>query len=61
MNEKVDAKTVAMATIKDGSNASVQKLAEFNLCRQAIGRGGEHVFLCWSEAAWDDHQMEQCY
>jgi hypothetical protein len=54
INEKVDAKTVSMAMIKDGSKASVQKLAEFNLCRQAIVRGGEHVFLRWSEATWDD-------
>jgi hypothetical protein len=39
LNERVDAKTVvAMAMIKDGSKAIIQKLAEFNLCRQAIGR-----------------------
>jgi hypothetical protein len=29
-------------------------LAEFVLCRQAVGRGGEYVFLRWSEAFWDD-------
>jgi hypothetical protein len=45
LNDKVDARSIAMAMIMDGSQFSVQKLLEFVLCRAAIGRGGEHVFL----------------
>lgn len=54
VRDKVDAKTVAMAMIVEGTKASAQKLAEFTLCRAAVGRGGEHVFLRWSEGCWDD-------
>ena len=34
---------------------NAQKLAEFALTRQAIGRGGEQVFFCWTEARWDEY------
>jgi hypothetical protein len=54
LNDKVDARSIAMAMIEEGSVFSVQKLAEFVLCRVAIGRGGEHVFLRWTEAFWDE-------
>jgi hypothetical protein len=54
MNEKADAKGVAMGMIKEATAYSIQKLAEFCLCSQAIGRGGEHVFLRWTEMRWDD-------
>jgi hypothetical protein len=50
MHNKVDAKSIAL----EGTVASIQKLAKFVLCRQAVGRGGEHVFLRWPEAFWDD-------
>jgi hypothetical protein len=38
LNDKVDAKFVAMSLIKDISEYNAQKLAEFALTRQAIGR-----------------------
>jgi hypothetical protein len=39
-----------MSLIKDISEYNAQKLAEFALTRQAIGRwGGEQVFLRWTE------------
>ena len=54
MNDKADLRSVAMGMIKEASAYSIQKLFELNLCWQAIGRGGEHVFLCWTEMRWDD-------
>ena len=55
LNDKIDAKSIAMAMIMEGSKFSVQKLVEFILCRATIGRGGgEHVFLCWTKAYWDE-------
>jgi hypothetical protein len=55
MENKVDAKTIAMVMIEASTPESIQKLAEFNLCRNAIGRGAEHVFSRWTEASWDDY------
>jgi hypothetical protein len=55
LNDKVDAKFIAMSLIKDMSVYNAQKLAEFALTRQAIGRGGEQVFLRWIEARWDEY------
>ena len=55
VNDKVDARGVAMGMLKEGSAYSIQKLAEFNLCMQACGRGGEHVFLRWTEMQWDHY------
>eukprot|EP00956_Cyclotella_meneghiniana_P004276 scaffold5246_cov75-Cyclotella_meneghiniana.AAC.1 len=54
LNHKADAKGVAMGMLKEASCYSIQKLFEFALCWQAIGRGGEHVFLRWTEMRWDD-------
>ena len=54
LNLKADAKGVAMGMLKEASCYSIQKLFEFALCWQAIGRGGEHVFLRWTEMRWDD-------
>jgi hypothetical protein len=55
MHDKVDAKSIAMQMLRDGTETSIQKLVEFTLCRQAVGRGGEHVFLRWAEACCDDY------
>jgi hypothetical protein len=49
LNNTVDAKFIAMSLIKDISEYHAQKLAEFALTRQAIGRGSKQLFLRWTE------------
>ena len=51
----VDAKTVASSFIEKGNKKNCHILAEFNLTRHAIGRGGEHLLLRWAEANYDEH------
>ena len=52
-NEKVDCKTIAKSMILEGNKYSLQKLAEFNLTYQCIGRGGEHLYLRFPECCYD--------
>jgi hypothetical protein len=49
----VDALAVSFSFIVNGSATSCHKLAEQNLSRHAIGRGGEHLFLQISQTHWD--------
>lgn len=50
----VDALALSFSFVVNGSANSCHKLAEQNLCRNAIGRGGEHLFLRFDEAFWDE-------
>jgi hypothetical protein len=52
--EKIDVKTVAMGMIHKGDTKS---LAELALCRNVVGRGGEHLYLCWNEASYHPYFM----
>ena len=52
----VDATSIAMSMIKKISDfRSSAVLAEFNVSRSTIGRGGEHVFLGWDERTFDPY------
>lgn len=51
----VDAKSVTMSMIKDGSNKSIKLLTEFNVCRSGVGRAVEHHFLRWDEAYYNEY------
>jgi hypothetical protein len=50
----VDALALSFSFVVNGSENSCHKLAEQNLCRNAIGRGGEHLFLRFDESYWDE-------
>lgn len=50
----IDAVAVSFSFIVNGSPSSCQKLAEQNMSRNAIGRGGEHLFLRFQETYWDE-------
>jgi hypothetical protein len=52
-NDIVDLVSVAMHWIKNGSEKNTQVLAETMLIYHGVGRGSEHAFLWYSEAAWD--------
>ena len=54
-NAVVDFKSLAMSMICDGSRDSCITLAEMTLVRSSIGRGGEHIFLRYKEAAFDEY------
>ncbi len=49
----IDAKTIAKSMIKKANKKSAQDLAEFNISRNGIGRGGEHSFIRWNEGTFD--------
>ena len=51
----VDARSVATSMLKSGGLKDIQDFLEFNINRQAVGRGGEHLFLRWDEAYWDSY------
>jgi len=50
----VDALAVSFSFVVNGSKNSCHKLAEQNLSRNAIGRGGEHLHLRFDESYWDE-------
>ena len=52
-NDVVDLVSVAMHWIKNASEKNTQVLAETMLIYHGVGRGSEHAFLWYSEAAWD--------
>jgi hypothetical protein len=49
----VDSRTVAMSILHRGDHQSSQFLLEFNICRSAVGRGGEHRAIRWDGGFWD--------
>jgi len=49
----VDLRTVAMSILRCGDRQSSQFLLEFNICRSAVGRGGEHPAIHWDGGNWD--------
>ena len=51
----VDALAVSFSFIVNGSKNSCHKLAEQNLSRNAVGRGGEHRHIRYSETYWDEY------
>ena len=52
-DDVVDLVSVAMHWIKNASEKNTQVLAETMLIYHGVGRGSEHAFLWYSEAAWD--------
>lgn len=51
---QVDAKTVALSMVRNAKTImTAGALAEFNISRSAVGRGGEHAFLRWDEGTFD--------
>ena len=50
----IDAVSVAFAYVLNVTPPRLAKLAEFNISRNSIGRGGEHMFLRYCETWWDD-------
>jgi hypothetical protein len=52
-DDVVDLVSVAMHWIKNASEKNTQVLAETMHIYHGIGRGSEHAFLWYSEAAWD--------
>jgi hypothetical protein len=52
-NYVVDLVSVAMHWIKNASEKNTQVLAETMLIYHGVGRGSDHAFLRYSEAAWD--------
>ena len=51
----IDAVSVAFGYIVNATPPCLGKLAEFSVCRNSVGRGGEHVFLRFCETWWDDY------
>ena len=51
----IDAVSVAFGYIVNATPPRLAKFAEFTVCRNSIGRGGEHVFLRFCETWWDDY------
>ena len=51
----IDAKTVATSMFEKAAQdrKSINDLLEFNVCRSAIARGGEHLFMRWPDTFWD--------
>jgi hypothetical protein len=52
-NDIVDLVSVAMHWVKNANEKNSQVLAETMLIYHGVGRGSEHAFLRYSEAAWD--------
>ena len=52
-NDVVDLVKVAMHWVKNANEKNSQVLAETMLIYHGVGRGSEHAFLRYSEAAWD--------
>jgi hypothetical protein len=52
-NDVVDLVSVAMHWVKNAYEKNSQVLAETMLIYHGVGRGSEHAFLWYSEAAWD--------
>ena len=42
-----------MSILHRGDRQSSQFLLEFNICRSAVGRGGEHRAIRWDGGNWD--------
>ena len=52
-NDIVDLVSVAMHWVKNANEKNSQVLAETMLIYHGVGKGSEHAFLRYSEAAWD--------
>ena len=65
----IDCKSIAMFIIHNMNAENSNKFGEFLMNRSACGRGGEQMFLKWSECTWDPlfatgewlwHAAKQC-